>query len=89
MRQTQRPVKPQDRPLPRSLRLLGYYIRIKQVSVSQLAEVAKDDRPLDGFWDDETLTIYLLRRRSRKVKRVTLWHEVNHAVVDLKDLEAQ
>lgn len=89
MRQTQRPVKPQDRPLPRSLRLMGYAIRIKQISAAELAIVAKDERPLDGFWDDETLTIYLLKRQSRKAKRLTLWHEIHHAVVDLKDWEAQ
>ena len=69
------------------MKVMGYHISVKQISAAELSEVAKDTRFLSGYWDDKTLTIYLLKRDGVKEKRRTLWHELDHAITDLRDSE--
>jgi Zn-dependent peptidase ImmA (M78 family) len=72
--------------LPRRVRVLDYSLRIKQVGKRDLAEMFEDDETESvGAWISGERTIYILRSLSRKEKRATLLHELQHALVDLKE----
>ena len=70
---------------PRSVSLLGYKLKIRQTTTAKLSLIAKDDRILQGFWDDSTDTIYLIRGDSFRQKTETLRHELEHAFTDLME----
>lgn len=71
--------------IPKSIRILGDTIRIKQVTVRELSRICGDDRVLDGLWVDSEKTIYLNKNLSNFGKRQTCFHELIHAIVDLKE----
>jgi len=76
--------------IPRRIHILNYVLRIQQVSKRELQRrYGSKDRSVVGLWDDETLTISLLRRQSMREKRQTLLHELGHAIVDLINLDAE
>lgn len=78
-----------NRRLPKSVRLpFGYIVKVEQVSQRRMREIEPDLRPEDvvyGLWVVETRTIYIWNKLPLKKKRDTLWHELQHVLVDAKD----
>ena len=75
--------------LPQRVRLLGYRLAVKQVPSGELARIAKDARPMEGLWDDETRTIYIWKRLSQKDKQRVFLHELSHALIDVANWNSQ
>lgn len=75
--------------IPRRIQILGHRIGIRLVSATALAQAAADDRPLDGLWEDETSTIYVHNRLSKRDRRLTILHELQHALIDITEWEKQ
>lgn len=83
--ETKQPIPSRGKRIPKSIRLLGYCIRIRQVTPGELKKIGKDDRPLDGLWVDEECTIYIDKNMPIYQKRNILFHELIHSLVDLKE----
>ena len=73
------------RRIPKSFRILGHVIRVRQVTPSELKKIVEEDVALDGLWIDSEKTIYVDKNLSIFTKRQVLWHELQHAIVDLRE----
>lgn len=77
--------------MPKWVKILDYDILVKLVNAGEMADAAADDdeegRKLDGAWHHDLMTIFILKSIPLKVKRATLLHELQHALVDLKEQE--
>lgn len=84
------------RRLPRRVHLgLGYVVEVVFASQATIRDVcdADDNEKLDGCWDnhlgDEGAKsagiIYIDRSLPRQQKFVTYWHEIGHALLDIRD----
>lgn len=75
--------------LPKRIRILDYDILVKLVSSSEMADVVGDDdeegKELEGAWHHDLMTIYIKKSLNWKERRATLLHELQHALVDLKE----
>lgn len=73
--------------LPRVVSLpFGVRLAVHQVTPQEMAEhEAIDDASTQGAWIVEERAIYIRRNLPIRVKRNVLWHELQHALVDLKD----
>ena len=72
--------------IPRVIHLLGYTVKVKQVSPRQMAALdPQDPRCLNAMWIDQEQTIYLRNTLGPRQKRQALWHEIQHAIVDLRE----
>lgn len=49
-------------------------------------EIDKSEGTVSGFLDGDSWTIYINSRLSAKNKWDTYWHELQHAITDIKDL---
>lgn len=68
--------------LPRVVHFpFGYTVAVKQVSDAEM-KAENDGEGVDGLWDCETRTIYILRSLSVRRKRYILGHEMIHALAD-------
>lgn len=78
--------------LPSLIRLpFGYNVKVVQVSQRRMRELT-DVEPgnvVCGLWFVESRTIYIWNKLSPKEKRSTLWHELQHVLVDAKDEQTQ
>lgn len=72
--------------IPRVVRLLGVCIKVRQIPPSLLKEYSKEDRALDGLWCDDQQTIYLNKKTSQGTKIHTFLHELQHALIDVREL---
>lgn len=75
--------------LPRKVKLLEYEIEVRQVSKEDLRDVVGDHDGADGAWDDDLRVIFVARHLTRKEKRQTFLHELQHALIDLLAREMQ
>lgn len=73
--------------MPRRIHLLGHIIVVKQITQRALQKLnGEDDRPLEGLWLDAEKIIYVNKNLSVRDKRMVVWHEIQHAVTDLREL---
>lgn len=74
--------------LPHRLDLGLALINIKLLTRKEMrveAECEEDEATPEGMWSDEHDTIYLGRWLSQKRKREVLFHELVHAMIDLRE----
>ena len=67
-------------------------ISVILASPTVLAEECEDEHesetPYQGVWDWERMTIWINSKLSSDQRWATLWHELQHAVTDIKDYDA-
>ena len=71
----------------------GYVISTILLPPSELADLCDDEHeaqtPYQGFWDMDKMTIYISTSLNRKGQWEVFWHELLHAVNDLKDYDRE
>ncbi len=68
-------------PLPRTITLpYGYVVKIRTVPAGECKE--EDGKVLDGWWDEDTHTIFIKRTLGAARRRYILGHEFQHAALD-------
>ena len=74
---------------PRQLNVLGQIIEVRQVTATELKDLASDhdDDRCAGAWRADTKTIYLDKALSSVKKNRAYWHEIMHCLVDMFDRE--
>jgi len=74
--------------IPKKTKLLGWTIIIEEVSQSIIDDLS-DEPGAPGLWHaiykDARFTIYLAKEPSLNERWATLWHEMDHAVNDIRD----
>jgi Zn-dependent peptidase ImmA (M78 family) len=67
---------------------MGYTITIRLATQKEIQKAMKDsDGAFEGAWDGDR-TIYIYRGLSSKRRRLVLFHELQHALLDLRDAES-
>ena len=71
--------------LPRTIRFSAHHrVKIVLVSQAQMNELNDhEDEVVQGIWDPEMNTIYVLRSLGTNDRWRVLWHELLHTVADL------
>lgn len=71
--------------IPRVIHLpFGVRIKVRQLG-KRAMQAELGDADACGAWIESIATIFLKKSDSPAAKRDTLYHEIQHAVVDLKD----
>lgn len=75
--------------LPAKVRIgRGYVVKVAHVTPSHLQEIADDDEPncTAGCWITEDMTIYIDNSLPLRRQWETYFHELQHAVHDISEL---